>query len=175
MGDGSDHWAFGVDGAFIARVRKQPDEHTAATVEREAALLEMLSRVSRLTVAQVVAAEPRAGLIVYRRLPGRSLFEKPAPEPGAIAEALADFVAAIHGVPSETVEPRVQRDEYPLSGYLTEAASLMNQIATRLTNAQRSRVELFLASPPPRTPSIQRCAITISVPSTSLRRKMGRN
>jgi aminoglycoside phosphotransferase (APT) family kinase protein len=119
-----------VGGAFIARFRKQPHEHTTDTLEREAALLEMLSRISPLPIPQVVAAEPAAGLIVYRRLPGRSLFEKPVPEPGAIAEALANFMAAIHGVPSGTVEHLVERDEYPLNGYLTDAAALMQQVTT---------------------------------------------
>lgn len=58
-------------------------------------------------------------------------------------------MAAIHGVPPETVEHLVQRDEYPLSGYLTEAADQMTEISAYLTSSQRTRVELFLATPPP--------------------------
>jgi aminoglycoside phosphotransferase (APT) family kinase protein len=155
LGDGADHWAFDVNGLFIARVLKERDEHTGAVLEREAALLRMLARVSPLPIPQVVATDPSAGLMVYRRIPGTSLFERPAAEPHAIVDPLADFVAAIHGVPSKTVEHLVERYEYALNGYVTEAAALMQQIAAYLTSAQRSRVELFLGTPPP-PESVQR-------------------
>jgi aminoglycoside phosphotransferase (APT) family kinase protein len=155
VGDGADHWAFDVNGMFIARVLKERNEQTAAALEREAALLRILAPVSPLPIPQVVATDPSAGLMVYRRIAGTSLFEKPAPEPHAIVDPLADFVAAIHGVPSETVEQLVQRDEYALDGYLTEGAALMQQVTTCLTSVQRSRVESFLGTPPP-PESIQR-------------------
>ena len=147
--DGADHWAFDVNGLFIARVLKERDEHTRGALEREAALLIMLARVSPLPVPQVVATDPSAGLMVHRRIPGTPLFERPAADPHAIMDPLADFVAAIHGVPLETVEHLVQRDESALNGYVTEAAALMQQIAAYLTSAQRTRVELFLGTPPP--------------------------
>lgn len=149
MDEGADHWAFDVNRLFIARIRKQCDEDLAGAIEREAALLEFLSRVSTIPVPEVVALEPRAGLIVCRRLPGSSLFEKPSSDPLAVAGQLAEFVGAIHGVPSDTVEHLVQSDEYPLSGYLTEAADQMGRIAACLNSGQRSRVELFLAEPVP--------------------------
>jgi aminoglycoside phosphotransferase (APT) family kinase protein len=149
LGDGADHWAFDVNGLFIARMLKERDEHTRDALERETALLLMLARVSPLPIPQVVAIDPSEGLMVYRRIPGTSLLERPVPEPHAIVDPLADFVAAIHGVPSEKVEHLVQRDEYPLDRYRTEAAALMQQVTTYLTGAQRSRVELFLGTPPP--------------------------
>ena len=46
VSEGSDHWVFEVNGTFIARVRKHTDEHTAAAIEHEAALLEIVSHVS---------------------------------------------------------------------------------------------------------------------------------
>jgi aminoglycoside phosphotransferase (APT) family kinase protein len=147
--EGADHRAFDVNGLFIARIRKQAYEDRVGAIEREAALLEFLSRVSPIPVPEVVALEPRAGLIVFRRLPGSSLFETPSSDPLAVAEQLAEFVGAIHGVPSHAVEHLVQRDEYPLSGYLTEVADQMSRIAACLSNGQRSRVELFLAEPVP--------------------------
>lgn len=75
VGEGSDHWAFDVNGAFIARVRKQWAEHAAAAVAREGALLNVVSRVSPVSVPEIVAAEPKSGLIVYRRLPGTWLLD----------------------------------------------------------------------------------------------------
>ena len=58
LDDGCDHWAFEVNGSFIARVRKHPDDQTAAAIEREAALLKILSRILPIPLPEVVAAEP---------------------------------------------------------------------------------------------------------------------
>ena len=149
VGEGCDHWAFDVDGAFIVRARKETDEHTAAAVERETALLEIVSRVSPVPVPQVVAAEPEAGLIVFRRLAGTSLLDRPPADPPAFAESLAEFVASIHAVPRSVVECLVGPDEYPLEAYQSEAFDWMNDVAAYLTEAQRHSVELFLASPAP--------------------------
>ena len=149
-GDGCDHWVFDVNGAFIARACKQRDEHTAAAVEREAALLDIVSRVSPIPVPVVVAAEPEAGLLVLRRLPGTSLLDRPSSDPLAVAEPLAEFVAAIHGVPSAKVEHLVERDDYPLDAYVQEAVDHAKRAAAHLTSDQRRRVELFLSRPVPR-------------------------
>jgi hypothetical protein len=91
LGDAADPWAFDVNGLFIARVLTERDDHTGVALEREAALLAMLARISPIPIPHVVAIDPSAGLTVYRRIPGTSLFENPAPEPQAISNPLADF------------------------------------------------------------------------------------
>lgn len=149
ISDGSDHWAFDVNRTFIARVRKDIDEHTAAAIKREAALLEMLSRISPIPVPEVVAADPHAGLLVFRRLPGTSLFDRPPSDPLAFAEPLAEFVASVHGVTPAVVEGLAERDGYPLHAYLQEALDQTKRVAAYLTTDQRRRVELFLASSAP--------------------------
>jgi aminoglycoside phosphotransferase (APT) family kinase protein len=147
--DGSDHWAFDVNGVFIARKRKRSDEDVAAAIEREAALLAFVSRVSPISVPEVVALEPEAGLIVFRRLPGISLFDRPPLDPLAFADVLAELVAALQSAPAALVTHLVERDEYPLNACVAEAIGQMTRVATYLTSAQRWRVEQFLASPAP--------------------------
>jgi aminoglycoside phosphotransferase (APT) family kinase protein len=149
VADGSDHWAFDVNGVFIARKRKRSDEDAAAAVKREAALLAFVSRVSPISVPEVVALEPEAGLIIFRRLPGISLFDRPPFDPRAFADVLADFVAAMQSAPAAVVTHLVERDEYPINAYVAEAVGQMHRVATYLTSAQRWRVEQFLASPAP--------------------------
>ena len=147
--DGCDHWAFEVNGDLIARVRKHTDDRTAGAIEKEVALLDILSGVSPIRIPEVVAAEPQAGVIVFRRIPGRSLHERPLHDPLAIAEPLAGFVASLHALPTAAVEHLLDRDEYPFSAYLADAAAQMERVASHLTGAQRSRLERFLSSPAP--------------------------
>jgi aminoglycoside phosphotransferase (APT) family kinase protein len=149
LGDGCDHWAFEVNGSLIARVRKHTDDRTAGAVEKEVALLDVLSRVSPIRIPEVVAAEPHAGVIVFRRIPGRSLHERPLPDPLAIAEPLAAFVASLHALPAAAVEHLLDRDEYPISTCLADAAAQIERVATHLTAAQQRRIERFLSSPAP--------------------------
>ena len=149
VGEGSDHRVFEVNGTLVARVRKHTDESSAAAVEQEAALLEIVSQASPISVPVVVAANPQAGLTVCRRLPGTSLLDQPPSDPSALAEPLAAFVASIHAVPVAAVERLVPRDDHPLNGYLCEAHERITRVATHLTGAQRRRVEMFLASPAP--------------------------
>jgi aminoglycoside phosphotransferase (APT) family kinase protein len=148
-GEGLDHRVFDVNGVLVARIRKDTDEHTAVAIEREAALLAKLSRISPIPIPEVVAAAPQAGLLVFRRLPGRSLFDAPASNPLAFAEPLAEFILSIHRTPLASVEGLVGRDEYPLHAYLMEAADQMTHVAAHVTADQRRRVELFLETPPP--------------------------
>ena len=101
-------------------------------------------------VPEVVTLEPKAGLIIFRRLPGTSLFERPPSNPLAFAEPLADFVATIQSTPHAVVTHLVERDECSPSGYLRDTAGQMEHLVPYLTSAQRQRVELFLASPVPR-------------------------
>jgi aminoglycoside phosphotransferase (APT) family kinase protein len=147
--DGSDHWAFDVSHGLIARVRKYVDGDTAGAVEREVALLHVLSRVSPIPVPEVVAADPAAGVVVFRRLPGISLFDRPPSDPLAFADPLARFVHSLHGVSPDVVEPLVGRDEYPLAACLSDAADHMTGVAAHLTTAQQGRLERFLAGPVP--------------------------
>jgi aminoglycoside phosphotransferase (APT) family kinase protein len=153
VGEGSDHRSFDLNGVFIVRLRKPRDGDLAGDTAREAALLELVSRVSPIPVPEVVAVEPDAGLLVYRRLPGTPLFEHSGSSPLAIAEPLANFVAAIHGIPAGDVEHLVSRDDYAFSHYLRDASGQMQTIAPHLTAPQRRRVERFLAGPvPPESP-----------------------
>jgi aminoglycoside phosphotransferase (APT) family kinase protein len=152
VGEGTDHWAFAVNGRFIARARKHVDEHIASAVDREVALLEIIARLSPIPVPEVVAAERQTGIVVFRRLAGISLFESPPSDPLAFAEPLAEFVARIHAVPDRAVEDLVERDEYALDAYLSDAREHMTCVASHLTSSQRQCVEPFLASAPPPEP-----------------------
>jgi aminoglycoside phosphotransferase (APT) family kinase protein len=152
LGEGCDHLAFEVNGELIARLRKDVDEHTAGGIAREVQLLEILSRVSPIPVPEVAGTNGEAGLIVVRRLPGTSLFERPAVDPMALVDQLAQFLAAIHGLPTVNVLHLVDTDDYPLEAHLADAAALMSQVAGHLPQDSRRAVEAFLAAPPPRAP-----------------------
>jgi aminoglycoside phosphotransferase (APT) family kinase protein len=146
---GGDHFAFDVDGRFIARLRKHRDEHAAAAIEREVELLQLVARISPIAVPEVVAAVPQHGLIVLTRLPGTSLLHDPPRDPMLLVEPLAALLAALHAVPTREVEHLVERDEYPLDAWLADAAADMAQVAAHVPANQRRAVDAFLAAPPP--------------------------
>lgn len=155
LGGGLDHEAHEVDGELVVRRRRtgDPDERAAA-VRREAALLEVVAGVSPLPVPEVVAADPEAGVLVLRELPGRPLLDRPLADPAPLVAPLAGFLRALHATPVDRVEGIAPRDATPRAEWLAEARDAYQVVAPGLPGADRQRVEAFLDAPPPAPPAV---------------------
>ncbi|MFC7550846.1 phosphotransferase family protein [Plantactinospora sp. GCM10030261] len=153
LGEGTDHVAYEVDGAYVVRQRKPVDGvDLAEAIRREADLLGVIAGVSPIPVPEVVAAAPDEGLVVQRKLPGATLLDRPPVDPAALVDQLADFLSAIHGVPGERVAGLVEEDRYPHADYLAEAAETVPDLTHLLDADQRRAVDRFLATAPPPEP-----------------------
>ena len=85
LGEGLDNTAREVNGELIVRTSKESDPaKRAGTVRREADLLAAVAGISTLPVPVPVFADPEAGAIVYRRLPGVPLMNRPVSEPALL-------------------------------------------------------------------------------------------
>lgn len=122
LGEGLDNAAFEVDSELVVRKSKEADPILRAdAIRREAALLAAVARISTLPVPEPLFADPEAGAIAYRKLPGRPLLDHPAAEPARLAPALGRFLGRLHQTPTEEVGRLVVRDAYPLASWLRDA------------------------------------------------------
>ncbi|QYG92270.1 phosphotransferase [Iamia sp. SCSIO 61187] len=152
LGQGTDHVAYDVDGAFVARVALDPDGETAAAIARERAVLDLVGPVSPVPVPEVVAADPDAGVVVLRRLPGASLLDEPCRDVDAVVDQLAAFLTAVWSLPVDDGDGLVEVDDVPLEEYRAEAAGTLERVAAALDEQQARLVAAFLAAPPPAEP-----------------------
>lgn len=152
LGAGTDHEVYDIGGAFVLRIPKGGGG-SAGGHDREARLLDLVRSVSPVPVPEVVAHDRASGALVLRRLPGTSLLDEPPPQPEALVDQLAGFLASLHGLPRSRVEAVAVPDPYPLPASLAEVAAALPGIAALLDVEQRRLVEAFLAAPPPPEPS----------------------
>ena len=150
LGEGLDNAAFEVDGELVVRKSKEADPALRAdAIRREAALLAAVTRISTLPVPEPAFADPEAGFIAYRGLPGRPLMDHPVAEPARLAPALGRFLGRLHQTPSEEVERLVVRDAYPLASWLRDAEEDYRGISAGLPAKARRLIEDFLGRTPP--------------------------
>ena len=153
LGGGLDNIVYDVNGDLVVRLSRQPDRVVRReSTEREAALLARVTELSRFPVPELVFADPEAGVLAYTKLPGVPLHEHPVPEPARLAAPLGRFLRGLHSAPLEVVEDLAPRDTEPLTTWLSEAEENYREIATHLPAPARTRVEDFLAHPPPAEP-----------------------
>jgi len=153
LGEGLDNAAHEVNGELIVRTSKEADPaRRAESIRREAELLAAVVRISTLPVPEPVFADPEAGIIAYRRLPGLPLLDQPVAEPACLAPALGRFLGRLHQIPLEEVEHLVERDAYPPSAWLRDAEQDYRKVSWRLPARACRRIEGFLASTPPAEP-----------------------
>ena len=153
LGEGLDNAAFEVDGELVVRKSKEADPALRAdAIRREAHLLAAVARISTLPVPEPLFADPEAGFIAYRRLPGRPLMDHPAAEPALLAPELGRFLGHLHGPSPEKLEGLVERDLYPMAAWLEDAGEDYRDIAKRLPAGARRQIEDFLDHPPPAEP-----------------------
>lgn len=140
LGGGLDNTAHEVNGELIVRTSKEPDHALRAErTRREVALLAAVASRSTLPVPEPVFADPDAGVIAYRRLPGLPLIEHPVAEPARLAPVLGRFLGRLHQTPLEEVEHLVERD----------AEEDYREVSRHLPASARRRIEDFLGRTPP--------------------------
>ncbi len=150
LGEGLDNAAFEVDGELVVRKSKEADPILRAdAIRREAHLLAAVARISTLPVPEPAFADPEAGFIAYRKLPGRTLMDHPVDEPARLAPVLGRFLGRLHQTPPEDVERLVVRDVYPLASWLRDAEEDYRGISGRLPAKARRLIEDFLGRTPP--------------------------
>jgi aminoglycoside phosphotransferase (APT) family kinase protein len=153
LGEGLDNAAFEVDGELVVRKSKEADPILRAdAIRREAHLLAAVARISTLPVPEPAFADPEAGFIAYRRLPGRPLMDHPVAEPARLAPALGRFLGRLHQTPLEEMERLVGRDAYPLASWLRDAEEDYRGISGRLPAKARRLIEDFLGRTSPAEP-----------------------
>ncbi|WP_327047736.1 aminoglycoside phosphotransferase family protein [Microbispora sp. NBC_01189] len=154
LGEGQDNAAYEVNGELVVRQSKAGDPtERGEAVDREAALLAVMSEVSPLPVPRPVLVVPEAGVLAYPKLPGLPLNRHPVPEPARLAAPLGAFLSALHMLPVPRVEDLVPRDAYPLRDLREEAEGDYAEIAGRLPAEERALVEVFLAAEAPADPA----------------------
>jgi aminoglycoside phosphotransferase (APT) family kinase protein len=137
----------------VVRKSKEADPALRAdAIRREAALLAAVARISTLPVPEPAFADPEAGFIAYRRLPGHPLMYHPVAEPALVAPELGRFLGHLHGPSLEKLEGLVERDLYPMAAWLEDAGRDYMDCAKRLPAGARRRIEDFLGHPPPAEP-----------------------
>jgi aminoglycoside phosphotransferase (APT) family kinase protein len=153
LGGGLDNAAFEVDGELVVRKSKEADPILRAeTIRREVGLLAEVARISTLPVPEPVFADPEAGAIAYRRLPGRPLMDHPVAEPALLAPDLGRFVSRLHGASLEKLEGLVGPDPFPMAAWLEDAEKDYRRISEHLPAEARQQIEGFLGHPPPAEP-----------------------
>jgi aminoglycoside phosphotransferase (APT) family kinase protein len=149
MGEGLDNVSFLVNGELVVRQSKFPD---ANAIRREVTVLEIVGRCATLPVPRITFADPDAGLLAYRKLPGTPLLDMAVAHRPAIAGALGEFLHAIHSIPLAEVGGIVPREDEPLQEWLDEARAAFAEISPRLPASARQRIESFLRQSPPAEP-----------------------
>ena len=150
LGEGWDNvvWAVGDD--LVLRVVKDPDPTVKrATVERDVALLAFAAKHSTLPPPRVVAADAEAGALLTTRVPGVAAVETERLDTGALAEDLAEFLSALHGVAPSEAAAVVRPDPDPAEAWLAEVGAVYAEVAGDVDADLRAPVEEFLAAAPP--------------------------
>lgn len=74
LGEGWDNVVHEVNGELVVRRSRDADvARRSATTRREVELLEAVAELSALPVPEPVFADPEAGVLAYRKLPGEPL------------------------------------------------------------------------------------------------------
>ncbi|HEY9408017.1 MAG TPA: aminoglycoside phosphotransferase family protein [Jiangellaceae bacterium] len=159
LGSGLDNVAYDVNGELVVRRRRDPDQVRQSTgVRREAALLTAVAAWSTLPVPEVVFVDEITGVIAHRLLPGRPLLDRPDVDPARLAPALGSFLSRLHLVPLEELAGLVDHDDAPPQAWLEETRVAYREIASYVAAADQSRIEDFLAAPPPpESPAVAFC------------------
>jgi aminoglycoside phosphotransferase (APT) family kinase protein len=152
LGAGLEHVAFEVNGELVVRVSHDQADEAGILVEKEAALLAAVAKVSTLPVPAVVFTDGDAGILAYRKLPGVLLFGQAIHDPARFAADLGAFLSRLHTAPIAPFAALVPREHEPLQAWVAWTASDYEQVASQLPAAARRTIEAFLNSPPPPDP-----------------------
>jgi aminoglycoside phosphotransferase (APT) family kinase protein len=145
LGRGLDHVAY-EDGERVFRFAQGDD--AAAQVAREAALLDLVARVSPLPVPRPLEVDTARGCLVYKRLPGVPLLL--VDNRGTAAEPVArELGRLLHALRALDPGDLVETDNEPPPAWLGEARAHYASAAQSIPERHRSAIERFLGTPPP--------------------------
>nr|WP_240732064.1 phosphotransferase [Egibacter rhizosphaerae] len=120
---------------------------------REASLLTYLSGRLGIAIPVPVLVDAGRGVLVCRRIAGRSLLGMGVNDPLAVAAPLADALSKLHATPITLASEMAAPDPYPLPTWRDDAADTYRSIAGELPIDARRALEAFLASPTPHEPT----------------------
>ncbi len=160
LGEGEDHVAHLVGGDLVVRVARRTgasavSEDAAAQVQREHALLALVTEVSALPVPAPVFVVPEEGALAYRYLAGTPLLQR-LPDEGrrlraatAVAPGLGALLRALQEVPFARVKGLAEVDDTPPSAWLLEAREHAARFAGHIPRAHRRHLDAFLQQAAP--------------------------
>jgi aminoglycoside phosphotransferase (APT) family kinase protein len=148
LNEGEDNRAFEVDGALVVRFALEPD---AASIDREARLLNAVAAVLPVAVPVPAFVLAERGCLAYPKLSGIPVLDLPQrlDHAESLAAQLSGLLAVLHAIPPESTAGLVGVDDQPMAEWLAEAAALYPAVAGGLPPRFRPRVEAFLAADPP--------------------------
>jgi aminoglycoside phosphotransferase (APT) family kinase protein len=150
LGEGQENVAYEVDGRLIVRFSRNADR---LVVEREAALLAAIGKVSPLPVPVPVFVDRGEGCLAYHRLPGVPLLElgPSMQQKFALntASRLGELLAAVHAIPVRELAALVELDTQPLPGWLADAQDEYVAVVDHVPAEHKPTIEAFLTTPPP--------------------------
>jgi aminoglycoside phosphotransferase (APT) family kinase protein len=148
IGRGLDHVAY-EDGERVYRFARGDD--AAAQVEHEAAVLDLVARVSPLPVPHPLEVDTERGCLIYKRLPGEPLLQVDSRARAAqpIARKLGRLLRALRDLdPGDLVDT----DDEPPKAWLGEARGHYENVAQSIPDRHRPAVERFFDTAPPAPP-----------------------
>jgi aminoglycoside phosphotransferase (APT) family kinase protein len=148
LGEGLDHVAWLVDDALIVRVAKAGAVAGEQT-RREAALLDVVCRVSPVPTPRVVLAAAEEGILVCTFLTGTSLLDTSTPPAPAAAKQLGELLTALHGVPGEMVAQLIEVDDTSPQDWLEEARASWHLVRAMAPPERVAAVGGFLSAAAP--------------------------
>lgn len=154
LGAGADHRAYICDDTWVVRLSTELDRsRRQAATERDAAILTAVAGRTPLQTPRPSVVLPDEGCLIYRLRPGTPAIGLGRGERARIARRhaplIAAFLSAVHDIPTDTIDVRVERDGHPPTAYLEEAAAFYAEHAGALPDAVREPVERWLTEPPP--------------------------
>jgi aminoglycoside phosphotransferase (APT) family kinase protein len=153
LGEGCDNVVYEVNGELVIRGSKATDPaRRTEGIGREMELLAVLPKLSTLPVPEPVFADLEAGMLAYRKLPGRPLNEHSVAEPARLAATVGKFVSRLHQAPLEQMEKLVSHDTERLTIWRQDAEQAYREVADQIPDAARRLIEEFLGRTPPAEP-----------------------
>lgn len=160
LGAGHENVAFDVGGTLIVRVRRSVDGADGAlAIEHEAALLDAVGRIATLPVPAIVFGDRDAGILAYRKLPGRALLGRRVRSARRLAAELGRFLSGLHRMPTTALAALVPRDDDPLADWRAGAVAEYAEVGPMLAADARRAIERFLAAPAPPDPDPERAVL----------------
>lgn len=153
LGSGADHDVYAVDDDLVVRVAKAQGPEREHALVRESSLLTYLSDRLGIAIPVPVLVDATRGLLVCRRVAGRSLLDTQIRDPRAVAAPLANALSRLHATPLTSASGMAAPDPCPLPTWRDEAAHTYGNIAGELSTDARRAIEAFLASPTPAEPT----------------------